>query len=223
VVPARDSTADVVILAGGDVVSTELAARLPPGALVIAADSGLAVATRLGVRVDLVVGDLDSVDPGELAAAEAAGVPVERHPVDKDRTDLAIALDTALAHRPARITVAGGHGGRLDHLLANALLLASDVYAGVRITALMGTAIVTVVRDEAAVTGRAGELVSLLPAHGPARGVTTTGLRFPLSGEDLSAGSSRGVSNLLVGTTARVRLDGGVLLVVQPDALIPLP
>jgi thiamine pyrophosphokinase len=107
-------------------------------ATVIAADSGLALAPILGCTVDLVVGDLDSVDPDQLAAARAAGAEVERHPVDKDRTDLAIALDVAMSRSPDRITVVGGHGGRLDHLLANAALFAASAYADTRIVARMG-------------------------------------------------------------------------------------
>src|SRR5690606_3418408 len=137
-------------------------------------------------------------------------------PTEKDRTDLAIAIDVALTHRPCRVTVVGGHGGRLDHLLANALLLASPAYAAAQMVGRLGSATVTVVRDAAPLAGRVGELVSLLPVHGPARGVTTEGLRFPLVGEELSPGSSRGVSNLFTHERPVVRLSSGILLVVQP-------
>jgi thiamine pyrophosphokinase len=64
--------------------------------------------------------------------------------------------------------------------------------------------------------GAPGDLVSLVPVHGPATGVTTEGLRYPLRGEDLVPGSTRGVSNVLLGTEAVVRLETGVLLAVQP-------
>lgn len=212
------SPGSILVLAGGDAVDAALADLLPPADVVIAADSGLLVADVLGLRPDLVVGDFDSVDPDRLALAERDGCVVDRHPVDKDRTDLAIALDAALRWAPARVTVVGGHGGRLDHHLANALLLASPRYDALEVTAYMGTARLTVVHDEVALTGHPGDLVSLLPAHGDARGVTTDGLRFPLHGEDLLAGSSRGVSNVLISTSARVRVDAGRLLVVQPSA-----
>jgi thiamine pyrophosphokinase len=58
--------------------------------------------------------------------------------------------------------------------------------------------------------------VSLLPAHGIARGVRTDGLLYPLNDEDLPPGTTRGVSNELVGTDAMVRVRDGVLLAVQP-------
>ncbi|MET0903755.1 MAG: hypothetical protein ABWZ52_10990, partial [Acidimicrobiales bacterium] len=58
--------------------------------------------------------------------------------------------------------------------------------------------------------------VTLLPVHGPARAVTTTGLLYPLDAEDLHAGSTRGVSNELVHDPATVALTEGVLVAIQP-------
>jgi len=209
----------VVAVAGGDPVPSHVAASLPPDAHVIAADSGLHVALALGLAVDLVVGDLVSVDPRSLARAREAGVEVRQHPAAKDQTDLALAMDAAVAHGADRLVVVGGHGGRLDHLLANALLLAAPAYASVDVVARMGDATVHVVRSTATLTGTRGELVSLLPVHGPAHGVTTDGLLYPLDGEDLPIGSSRGVSNELARPEARVAVTDGVLLAVQPGAL----
>lgn len=215
---AQPATAlrQVIVLAGGERVVTPLSGPLPPADTVIAADSGLASAATLGVKVDLVVGDLDSVDRDDLARAETLGTRVDRHPEDKDRTDLAIALDTVLQDGPAQVTVVGGHGGRLDHLLANVALLAAPRYAQLRIRALLGTALVHVVRDEVRLEGQPHELVSLLAFHGEAHGVTTDGLRFPLEGATLHPGSSRGVSNRFARPHAQVSLEHGALVVVQP-------
>lgn len=206
----------VLVLAGGDPVEPAAIPALPASDLVIAADSGLAVADALGLDVDLVVGDLDSVDPDALAAVEARGVEVQRHPVAKARTDLEIALDAALERGPARVVVIGGHGGRVDHFLGNVLLLASDAYRALDLEAWMGGAHVRVVRHHAELVGEPGDLVSLLPVHGPARRVRTSGLLYALEDEDLTPGSTRGVSNEFAAPRAEVRLDEGVLLVVAP-------
>jgi thiamine pyrophosphokinase len=64
--------------------------------------------------------------------------------------------------------------------------------------------------------GVSGELLTLVPAHGPAEGVRTDGLAYPLRGETLDAGSTRGVSNVFVKSTARVALERGVLLAIRP-------
>lgn len=221
--PASGDVTQVVVLAGGDPVLPPLPRPLPTPDVVIAADSGLAAAAALHLDVDRLVGDLDSVAPADLDRAREAGVEVEPHPVDKDRTDLAIALDAAAELAPAAVTVVGGHGGRLDHLLGGTSLLAAPAYAELSIVALMGDAVLTVVRGSVPLHGRVGELVSLVPIHGPARGIVTQGLRFPLDGEELPAGSSRGVSNVLAATTAAVTVTDGVLLAVQPGELDPDP
>lgn len=213
--PSADDV-DVVVLAAGDPVAARLLPRVGAEAWVIAADGGLELTRHLSRAADLLVGDLDSATPEAVEAARAAGTRVEVHPVDKDRTDLAIALDAALERAPARVLVLGGHGGRLDHLLANALLLCAERYAALRIVAQAGPATVTVIHDHALLTGTPGEIVSLLAVHGPARGVRTEGLSFPLDDEDLAPGSSRGVSNRLATPHARVEVTAGTVLAVQP-------
>ncbi len=224
---ARESNGPVraLVLAGGEMPPRAALGPLltdgPP--LVVAADSGLDHALALGVRVDVVVGDLDSASAGAVAAARAAGVDFETHPVDKDATDLELALHAARDRGARRVTVLGGGGGRHDHLLANALVLAAAEFADLDLDALVGTARITVVRDHATLHGPAGSLCSLLPAGGVAHGVRTHGLRFPLHGEDLLPGSTRGVSNELLGTEATVSVADGVLLAVQPHALSPSP
>jgi thiamine pyrophosphokinase len=209
-----------VIVGGGGPPSgggvQELAALGAGAAAVIAADSGLEPALKLGLDVAAVVGDMDSVDPGVLAAATEAGIPVERHPEAKDATDLALALDVALARHPQRVVVVTGAGDRLDHTLSLAQLLASPRTAGVEVEAWVGNAHLVVVRDATVLRGAPGELVSLVPLNGPALGVVTDGLLYPLHDEDLAVGSTRGVSNELAAPEASVGLRSGMLVAVQP-------
>jgi thiamine pyrophosphokinase len=211
----------VVILAGG--LGRPAPVAVLPGAVVIAADSGAEHALELGLRVDLVVGDLDSVSEGTLAAVEQAGARVERHPVAKGATDLELALAAALALEPERILVLGGAVGRLDHLFGELLLLAADAYAGVRVDAQLGDATVHVVRGARVLAGEPGELISLFAVHGPATGVVTDGLVYRLRGETLEAGSSRGLSNAFATSEARVSLERGVLLAVRPSSSGSVP
>lgn len=209
----------VLVVSGGDPPLPAALSDLPDDAYVIAADSGLDHALGAGLRVDLVVGDLDSVSPEGLAAARAGGVAIERHPPEKDATDLELALDRAMALGADDIVVVGGAGGRFDHVVGGLLLLTSARYAAADVTARLGDALVTVVRKEAALQGRVGSYVSLLPADGPAIGISTTGLLYPLHDEDLKPGASRGVSNEFVTPSATVAVRVGVLLAIQPGAL----
>jgi thiamine pyrophosphokinase len=221
--PDAERARPCVVVTGGDAVPAGALRHLPPDALVIGVDSGVAHATALGLHVDVAVGDFDSLPAEALAAVTAAGARVERHPVAKDATDLELGLAAALASGARQVVVLGGHGGRLDHFLANALLLAAPPFASLAITAHMGPATVTVARPThpATVTGTPGAVVSLLPVGGAAVGVTTTGLRYPLHGEDLAPGTTRGVSNELTAPAATAALEGGTLLVVQPGRDLP--
>jgi len=211
----------VVVVTGGDPVDPIHLRALPPGAQVVAADSGIDHAHALGLVVDLAIGDFDSVSAEGLTRAGDEGAAVERHPGAKDATDLELALDAALALRPARIHVLGGHGGRLDHLLANALLLAAPTYAGIVVTAQMGAARVAIVWQRTELTGPLGDTVSLVPLHGRVDGVTTAGLRYPLVDEPLLPGSSRGISNEFIAERATVTITAGVLAAIQPGLIGP--
>jgi thiamine pyrophosphokinase len=197
----------VVVLAGGP--DRPAVGALPAAVAVIAADGG----AELGWPVDLLVGDLDSISVETLAGIEC----VERHAVEKDATDLELALTAALRFGSERILVLGSAGGRLDHLFGSLLILAAEAYAGVRVDAQFGEAAMHVVRGERTLFGDPGELVSLFAVHGPAIGVATEGLVYPLRGERLEPGSSRGVSNVFAESEARIGVERGVVVVVRPS------
>ncbi len=202
------------IFCGGG--SSRVLFEVPDDALVIAADVGLAEANRLGVPVDLLVGDLDSVSATDLKAFESAGGEVRLHPQDKDATDLDLAIGEAIAAGVEQVVVVGGDGGRLDHLFGNAVVIASPRYAAVEIDAVFGAARLHVVRRRRWLTGVEDELISLFAVGGPAREVRTHGLRWPLDGADLEPSSSRGISNRFVGERASIELRDGVVLAVRP-------
>ena len=208
---ARRSTALVVAACDpGEV------ARLPPAELVIAADGGVDVARRAARRVDAVIGDLDSASAVGLAWARACGARVIRYPPRKDVTDLELALRMATEHAVC-VHVVASAGGRLDHALANLLVLASPRWAAATLSATVGTARVDVVRGRRRIPGRVGDCVSLLAVGGPARVARTRGLEYPLAGETLSPTSGRGVSNVITDAPAVVDVTGGVLLAVNPN------
>lgn len=220
----------VVLVLGGDDGAAQAEVRLDPASFVVAADSGLHRADALGLTVDHLVGDLDSVAPDRATAAEAAGTVVHRHRADKDATDAELALRLArdlvgAGAAGARLTVVAGDGGRLDLVFADVLLLAGPLTEGFDVTAHVGPATVQVVRPgrSVEVRGAVGEQVSLLPVHGAAYGVATSGMRWALVDAVLAPGTTRGVSNELAARVATVGVDTGVVLVVQQGIVAPAP
>lgn len=206
-----------LVIAGGDAPSADDLAGEPRWEWVVAADSGLDHAESLGLSVDVVVGDFDSVTPGALERARVAGVTIQQHPRDKDATDLALALEVAVGFGAASVFVVGVGGGRPDHALANLLLLAAPAWAEVEIDARTADARVAVVRSRPrTLRGHVGDVVTLLPVHGAARRVRTEGLRWALVDEDLHQASTRGVSNEIAHSPGWVVAGEGVLLAIQP-------
>ena len=210
-----------IVVIGGDPPDPRVRARLPHPAYVVAADSGFDHAVALGIDVDLLVGDLESLSAAGLARAEALGVPIERHPTEKDATDIELAIDAAVRDGADAVTVVTGGGDRLDHLLVGILLLGHPMLADRPADAWIGPAHLTGLHGPGTVTvsGRPGQLVSLVPIGGDAVGITTVGLAYPLADETLTAATTRGVSNVLLDATATITLTAGSLLVIQPEAL----
>ena len=164
----------------------------------IAADGGLDQALALGLRVDLAVGDFDSASAAALAAASGDGTRIERHPAAKDATDLELALDAARrARRRAASSCSAAPAAASTTCSRRCSCSARERYAGVEVDALVGQATVHVVRGErrAARASRASSS-RCCPCTGPPRASTTEGLAYPLRGETLAPGSSRGVSNV---------------------------
>jgi thiamine pyrophosphokinase len=220
-----------LILADGDAPSrSDLDAAWPSWDegvdLVIAADGGARHATNLGVTIDLWVGDGDSIGDDALAALQAAGVPLERSPRDKDESDTELAIRAALRLGQDDVIILGALGGRIDHALANIGLLAMPELAGRRAVILDARSRAMLLRapgpDGAAVDlslpGPAGDLISLLPIGAGVEGVTTRGLAYPLADEPLPVGRARGLSNVRATPDAAVTVRRGLLLVVESPA-----
>ena len=208
-----------VVVAGGEPDPAD-AGWLADADLVIAADAGAAWLASLNRRPEVLVGDLDSVDPALVTRLAAEGCVVERHPTEKDASDAELAVLRAVDAGADEVVIIGALAGeRLDHELANLLLLAdADLHERARdVRIVRGGASVRALRggETLALDAGIGAWVTLLPVGGDAEGVTTLGLRFPLRGETVRIGRSRGLSNVVDEDPASVSLERGVLLVVE--------
>ena len=211
--------ADALVFANGVLTAEPLLSETLAAAAratIIAADGGARLARHCGLRVDVLIGDMDSIDAGELELLRASGAQVLRHPADKDETDLELALKWAAARAYRRLRVFGAFGNRLDQTLANVQLLALEELRDCDLQMLDGRQRVRLLRPGAhEICGAAGDTISLLPLQGAARGVASEGLRWELKEETLAPGPARGVSNRLTGARARLRLREGLLVLVH--------
>lgn len=225
---APDRPLRALIVADGDAPTRPALDAAWPGwadglGLVVAADGGALGAERLGFTIDLVVGDCDSLGAADLERLAAAHVEIRRAPMDKDESDTELAMLAALERAADELTVVGAlRGPRLDHALANVALLALPSLDGRPCALLDPTARVRMLTGPGALelSGRDGDIVSLLPFGDGVVGVTTDGLAYPLRDEPLPAGPARGLSNVRLGETARVTIRAGRLLVVESPATL---
>jgi len=199
-----------LIVLGGDAPGRALLADCARQAdLTIAADRGLEAFDAAGIVPDLLIGDMDSVSPALLSRYD--GVPTERLRCEKDDTDGVHALDAALARGAEHITLLGALGGRMDHALANLMLLVRAHRRGAFAEVLAEGVRVIRVPGEAVLRGAKGDTVSLLPL-GEARGVTLRGFYYPLTEHTLCADYPLGVSNVVTRDEATVAVCAGDLL-----------
>ncbi len=206
----------ILILANGTWGDTKRLRELADRAdRVIAADGAWAKAVAAGIRVDCVIGDLDSLTPAQRSSLRASKVEVRAHPPDKDLTDLELAVDGALAASARGLIVFGAFGGRIDHTLANVLLLEKAVARGVEVELVAGDETAWLIRGDLTLPiGRPGDRVSLIPLSDEVV-VRTDGLRYPLDGAPLRRASAHGVSNAIDRTPVRIEVRSGTLLVVH--------
>ncbi len=190
------------------------------GDWIIGADGGAAQALDWGLSPQIVIGDMDSLPSASRASLAARGSCFIEHPRAKDETDLELALLYAVQQGAEEIVILGALGGRIDHTLANMLLLTLPILEGIGVRIVNGDGEILLVRGGETVTfqGSPGDLVSLLPVGGDVLGVTTVGLAWALRGDKLRLGFSRGVSNQMKANEARVTAEQGFLLVVHGPA-----
>ena len=206
----------IIIFANGELPELDQArSLLQSDDYIICADGGTRHAMALGVRPSLVIGDLDSADPEVLQKYSNEGVSVESYARDKNETDLELAIHRAVELNPKQILVMAALGGRLDQTLANIALLTHPQLSTFDVRLDDGVEEIFLCRDQVQVHGRSGDLVSLIPWQGAASVVQTKNLKWVLARETLFPDKTRGISNEMIGDTAAISIDSGLLLVVH--------
>ncbi|MDZ4766944.1 MAG: thiamine diphosphokinase [Chloroflexota bacterium] len=212
-----------LIFANGDVNDGEMvrraleaAAAMPGETLILAADGGARAAQHFKMRVQIVIGDMDSLSDAEQATLRAEGAELLPFPAEKNETDLELALTHAVAEGAHWIRIIGGVGDRLDQTLSNVYLLALPVLHQLDTRLVAGVQEAWLAQTGThPILGAKGDTISLIPLSGVARGIVTEGLYYPLRDEDLHFGPARGVSNVLSDDRASVTVREGALLIVH--------
>ena len=207
---------NTVIFANGEVDQPELLSSILSRAeYLISADGGLRHLRKLGLKPDLVIGDLDSISEDDSKWISENHIEIRKFPKKKDQTDLELALLTAVDQAGDPIIVVGALGGRIDQTLTNTFLLLMPELQNADIRLDDGKEELFLIQWHGYVTGKKGDTVSLLPLLSPVMGISTKGLKYPLKDEILFPERSRGVSNEMESDKAEVTMKSGVLLCIH--------
>ncbi|MCE1246969.1 MAG: thiamine diphosphokinase [Firmicutes bacterium] len=203
----------VLIIAGGLISDkTDLKVFLNDDLYVIAADRGAENAVIMDIMPDLIIGDMDSVKPEILNYFESRGTVVKRFPVHKDKSDLELAFDEAQSMEPDEVIVIGYAGARTDHFLFNIMVYLN--YADMNIRFVDGFEEMIPAKMKMEITGHKDATVSIIPLTPVLEDVTIEGFRYPLNGENLFMGSTRGLSNVLTDPPGKISFKSGNALLV---------
>lgn len=211
----------VAVVIGGGSLDPDAVAGLPADTVIVAADSGLDHAVAAGLHPAVLVGDLDSISAAGRMWAYEHGVRTVNAPTDKDVTDTEMALQAALdVPGIDQLTLVGGVGDRLDHLLGTLLALGHHRLAEVpNVRAFIGSTQCAVVHGGHSASLQLGprRTFSVLALHGAATGVGVSGARWALHDATLGAAEARGVSNESIDDWVTVSAVTGVVTVVVPS------
>ena len=182
--------------------------------LVLAADAGARHAHSLNVKLDVIIGDMDSISDSERH--NAGSIEAMSYPAEKDETDLELALLNAKERGANRIVVAGAIGGRMDMTVSNILLITHPSLSLCRVEVWHGNQTGWLIRPPGdVINGHSGDTVSLIPLGGDVTDITIKGLKHSLNHGRLAFGFARGLSNLLEQPQASVSISVGLLFAVH--------
>jgi thiamine pyrophosphokinase len=208
----------IIIVSGGGSVNSAFfneKIREMGRCLTICCDGGARHFQNLGIKPDVIIGDMDSIDPAQLASFNSDERKIIKYPVNKNYTDTELALDYALDLKPEKILIWCALGGRIDHTLANIFLLYRARKKGIETSLIDEYCEAFVINKETSFINEEGKTVSLLALTPRTTGITLSGFAYPLEKGSLKMGESRGISNVINNTCAGIKIEKGKLLVIK--------
>ncbi|CAH2212844.1 thiamine diphosphokinase [Tepidibacter aestuarii] len=182
---------------------------------IICADGASNHAYNMNINPDIIIGDLDSISDKVKKYFIDKNIEFNKFPSKKDKTDTEICIDYAIDIGSKEIDFIGVLGSRMDHSLANINLLYSLLKKGIKSRIINENNEIYMTDNKIQITGKKGDIVSVIPIHSDALGVTLKGLEYPLEDYDLEFGISLGISNVLVDDKCEISIKSGCVLVIK--------
>ena len=188
------------------------------GQNIIAGDRGLEALYQLKIVPNHIVGDFDSVSPEilEFYKNQSQIIFHTYHP-EKDNTDTDIALKLAIGLKSSEITIMGALGRRMDHAIANIHILKDALETNIPCQILDEHNRIYLINKEITLEKNRvyGKYISLIPLTSEVKDLTLTGFKYPLNHYTLPIGTSLGISNEMIEDIAHIKMDKGILIVIE--------
>ncbi len=206
-----------IIIASGSIVKREIFDEIyTKNDYIICADGGLNYLDSLNIKPNLIVGDFDSVDISLLEKYK--NVTIKRYPAEKNFTDTEIAIEEAIASGYDEITIIGATGTRLDHTMANILLIERYIKIGISIRIVDNNNYISILNKDTIINKKEGYFLSIVPITDSIDGITLKGMKYPLLDVKVDRGSTLCISNEIIANKAEISIKTGVgILFISKD------
>lgn len=183
--------------------------------MIICADGGAKHLYESEIVPDMIVGDLDSLDEKFIKYYENLNVKFYRYSSEKDYTDTELAVEYAIEEGNTELILLGSTGTRLDHTLANIMLLYKLLNRNIKAKIVDENNEISIVKDSINIEREANTYVSLLPIFGDCMGVSMSGFKYPTDNLNFELGSTMGISNEVSCKVGTIDIASGVSVVIK--------
>lgn len=206
-----------IIIASGNSIKKEIFNEIySESDFIICADGGLNYLDSLSAKPNLIVGDFDSVDINLLEKYK--NVTTKKYPTEKNYTDTEIAIEEAIACGYSEITIFGATGTRLDHTIANILLIERYLKSNVSIRIVDNNNYISILNKDITVDKKEGYFLSIIPISEYIDGITLKGVKYPLLDVRVDKGSTLCISNEITADKAEILINKGIgILFISKD------
>lgn len=205
-----------VIFLNGDLSDlSQVKNYLKPDDFIICTDGGARHALEFNLKPNALIGDFDSLSSDLQKKFQNKNIEWLKFNIEKDESDSELTFNYIIEKGFAAVLIFGSFGTRLDHLLSNIFFLPKLAEKNIDVTIIEGKKEIKIVKDFIELKGEIGDLVSLIPLQTDAKKITTTGLQYKLTNEDLLFGYSRGISNIMQEKAASITFKSGTLLIIH--------
>lgn len=207
-----------IILSNGNLSGLDrLKENIDKNDFIVCTDGSATFALENNIHPNLVIGDFDSTTASIFKKLKQKNINLIKYPMIKDKTDFELAVDFLLKKKFKEIIVFGILGDRLDQIIANINLLIKIQIENKdsMIKIIEGNQDLYILYKDIEISGKIGDLISIIPIDGDVIGITTTGLEYRLNNETLKYGLTRGISNILNQSKTKISVQKGHALVVH--------